>query len=415
MDVKFLKMIPEFFSLALRSFSHKPTRTLLTLIGIFIGIAAVVSLFSLGKGLENAISGQFQALGNDKIFITPGSGFGAVSGFGSAGGSKLLQRDLDEITRVGGVKRAAGMAFKSASASFSGEAKESFILGIPTDEDGKAIFQSLSSFQVAEGRRPHESEKNAMVVGYLVAHGPDSYFKKPVGLGERVKVGGVDFKVVGIIERIGSRTDDTQMYIPLKTAQEVFGAKDFMIIYAQVDAGAAISRVAEDIKQKLRSLRGLKKGNEDFSVQTPEQLLGSFSTILSVVQAIVLAIASISLFVGGIGIMNTMYTAVLERTREIGIMKAIGARNRYIAALFVIEAGLLGTVGGAIGAAIGIGLSLAAEFAANQAGVYLLKIIISPELVFGAIAFSFAVGVLSGVLPALQAAKLSPVEALRYE
>ncbi|MFA6048487.1 MAG: ABC transporter permease [Candidatus Micrarchaeia archaeon] len=404
----------DFFAIALSSFSHRRTRTLLTMIGIFIGIAAVVSLFSLGEGLQNAINSQFESLGSDKVIITPGSSFGTLLGGGSASAGMLVEKDLDTVRRTSGVARAAGMGFRSGLVSFSGEAKNSLVLGIPNDPEGKAVFQSLASYQVSEGRWPKENEKYAIVIGYLLAH-DTVHFKKTVSVGDKLKLMGKDFAVVGVIQRVGNKYDDTQMYVPMKTMQELYGSKDYYMFFAQAAPGVDTERLGEELKRKLRIERGVKENYEDFMVQTPKQLQDSFNTVLSVVQAIVIAIASISLLVGGIGIMNTMYTSVLERTREIGTMKAIGARNGQIAAIFMIESGLLGLIGGAVGAAIGIGMSLLAQAGAQAAGVYLLEVRISPELVGFALLFSFVVGMLSGVLPALQAAKLNPVEALRYE
>ncbi|PIY91579.1 hypothetical protein COY71_02380 [Candidatus Micrarchaeota archaeon CG_4_10_14_0_8_um_filter_60_7] len=188
------------------------------------------------------------------------------------------------------------------------------------------------------------------------------------------------------------------------------------MIYAQTQVGAEPARVAERIEDKLRKTRHEEEGKETFTVSTSEQLLESFSVILGVVEAMIIGIAAISLLVGGIGIMNTMYTSVMERTREIGIMKAIGARNGDILAIFLIESGMLGAVGGIVGILAGMGLGKLTEIIAEAAlGSQLLKASFTPELLIGALLFSFVIGALSGTLPARQAASLKPVDALRYE
>ncbi len=187
------------------------------------------------------------------------------------------------------------------------------------------------------------------------------------------------------------------------------------MIIAKVSSGTDIEEVAKDVKKELRKDRNLEEGKEDFIVKSPTQLLESFNTILIVLQVMLIGIASISLLVGGIGIMNTMYTSVLERTQEIGIMKSIGAKNSDILTIFLFESGILGFLGGLIGVIIGIILSKTVEIIASSLGFALLKPYISIWLVIGALTFSFLIGIFSGVFPAMQASKLNPVEALRYE
>ena len=170
--------------------------------------------------------------------------------------------------------------------------------------------------------------------------------------------------------------------------------------------------MAEDIEEKLEDERGTK----DFSVQTVEQIRESIDRVLSLIQGIMIGVAALSLLVGGVGIMNTMYTSVIEKTREIGIMKAVGARNSHVMSIFLIESGLMGAIGGLIGITLGIFLGKIAEFGIGQmTGLTILEIAITPELIIGAMSFSFGIGALSGTLPARRAAKLKPVDALRYE
>ena len=187
-------------------------------------------------------------------------------------------------------------------------------------------------------------------------------------------------------------------------------------IYVKVADVNEIDRVKADIERALRKERNEDEGKETFQVTTSEQFLEAFINIFGVVQAVLVGIAAISLLVGGIGIANTMYTSVLERTKEIGTMKAVGAKNSDILILFLIESGMLGLIGGVIGIGVGLGLSKTAEYIATaQLGTNLLQASIDPVLILGALAFSFLIGTASGVFPAMQAAKLKPVDALRYE
>ena len=190
------------------------------------------------------------------------------------------------------------------------------------------------------------------------------------------------------------------------------------MIFIKAKAGTNVTDVAERIEDKLKDYRNEKKSEEPktFAVSTSEQLLQAFSNVFGIVNAVLVGIAAISLLVGGVGIMNTMYTAVLERTREIGTLKAIGAKNSDVLLLFLFESGMLGLVGGAIGIALGFGISKAAEYIAAAAlGTGLLKASFSWVLVAGALFFSFTIGALSGVMPAIQASRLRPVDALRWE
>ncbi len=205
--------------------------------------------------------------------------------------------------------------------------------------------------------------------------------------------------------------------MPKDTLKEILNVQDEesqILVKASIDSN--VTNLADTIKRKLTSYRGEKEGQETFSVSTSEQILNSFKDIFGIVQAVLVGIAAISLFVGGIGIANTMYTSVLERTKEIGTMKAVGAKNSDILILFLIESGLLGLMGGIIGIGIGLGLSKTAEYiAATQLGTDLLQASIDPVLIIGALTFSFLIGAISGVFPAMQASKLKPVDALRYE
>ena len=257
-----------------------------------------------------------------------------------------------------------------------------------------------------------KGDKYRAVIGYEVAKG--NLFSKEVNIRDKLIIKGKEFRVVGILKKIGSKIDDTTVVIPIDIARELFGlGSEYSMISAKVKEGENPSEVAEEIKKELRRERGLKEGEEDFTVQTMEDIRRRFSSVLGIVSVVLIGIAAISLLVGGIGIMNTMYTAVLERTRDIGIMKAIGAKDRDILIIFLFESGFIGLVGGIIGCFLGIFLALAITQFASNMGFGFLEAKISVELILFAIVFSFAIGAISGILPAIRASKLQPVEALR--
>ncbi len=405
-------MIAEYVKFAIKTFKGSKTRSWLTMLGIFIGIAAVVSLISLGQGLQLAITQQFEDMGTDKIIIMPGSG---VAGFGTATATELSEKDVDAVRKVKGVRYVSGWLYKMAKVEHNKKVSYVWIMSIPLDTDSKRLVESIHSVEVAEGRDLKAGDKYKALVGFLLAK-EEGRFGKKIGIADTIKIEGQDFKVVGYLDRIGNPEDDTSIFIPIETAREVLDEPtEQSMILAQVQPGSNPPDVAEDIEKALRKSRDLKEGEEDFTVQTAEDLLRSYGSILTIVQLVVIGIAMISLVVGGIGIMNTMYTSVLERTQEIGVMKAIGARNSDITAIFLIESGLLGLAGGVIGVLLGMGFSTLVEMGAVAANVTILQATFPWYLIAGALAFSFIVGTIFGTLPALQAARLKPVDALRYE
>lgn len=402
-------MIKDYLTIIFRNFARRRVRGWLTVVGILIGIAAVVSLVSLGQGLQVYISEQFELMGADKIMIMPGKGLmGAMST-----DITLTNDDLNTIKKVKGVKVAGGMVYGQSNVRFKEETKTTYVIGLPQDET-REVIESMQQMRVLHGRDLKEEDKNKIVIGILLYEG--DFFDEKVKLRDSLEIKGKEFKVVGVFDRIGNPADDSQVYISLEDARELFDQpEDYNWLMAQVIKGADVNAISEAIEKQLRKTRGVEEGDEDFSVQTSEQMMSMASSIISIVQAIIVAIAAISLLVGGIGIMNTMYTSVLERTREIGIMKAIGAKNSDIASIFLIESGLLGLGGGVIGVAIGIGFSKLVEFGASAAGYGIVKAAFPWYLILGSLIFSFVVGALSGTMPAIQASKMKPVDALRYE
>jgi len=403
----------QLFKLALNNLSERRLRSLLTIIGIFIGITAVVALMSLGDGLQNVVVGQFSSIGADKITIMGSNGFAASPFVSASLPNPITTDDLRVVSRTRGVQEAGGMLFISTKAEYKKEVKNTFLLGLPED-DTRALVEEGQNIEVSEGRTLKTDDKGVIVIGSYTS---DGLFKRKIYVGETLKIEGKDFKVVGILKTRGSRFDDDAIYMNGDEARALTNKPELeSIIMARVKKGESPEKVAAAVAENLRKHRNVEKGSEDFVAQTSEQLAQSFATILGVVQGVIVGIAAISLLVGGIGIMNTMYTSVVERTKEIGLMKAVGARNSDITLLFLFESGLLGLLGGVVGVLIGIGLSKIAEVAVQQAlSSNSFVAIISPELIAGALLFGFVIGTASGVLPARRAASLKPAVALRYE
>lgn len=402
-------MWTDYLKLAIKTFVSQKKRTALTLIGIFIGIAAVVSLISLGQGLKASIDEQFALLGTDKVFVLPGTS----AGFNPANTIKLTNKDLEAIRSTNGVKSVSSMVFKLARVKFSGQVKYTFVMGLDdSDSDFESVLESFG-VKMADGKGVSRSRE--LNIGYRIREG--DFFDDPVDVGNNIEIEGKKFKVAGSVSEVGNPQDDTNIYIEINDAKELFGISDDQLDYIYVTAkeGVAPADLAEKLKKTLRKTRNVKEGDEDFSVLTTDDYMETFGIILTVVQIVLIGIATISLLVGGVNIANTMYTSVLERTSEIGIMKAIGARNSDIFLIFLIESGILGAVGGIVGIAIGIGMSKLVAFGAASAGWTFIKTSFPWYLTFGALFFSFVVGAIAGTLPARQASKMKPVDALRYE
>jgi putative ABC transport system permease protein len=402
-------MIKDYLNYALQSLRHRRLRSWLTMIGIFIGIASVISLIGLGEGLRIAITSQFGFLGTDVLSVqASGLNYGPP---GSGAVDPLKEELVDKIKVINGVDTAFGRIIQSGKMEFNGRQDIVFIISMPPGEDRKTV-ETILNLKTSEGRLLKDGDVKLLLGNDFTK---DLEFGKGIHSGDRVILNDKRYEVVGIIEKKGSFIYDTAVYVNEDVVRDIFGDDGFYSVIAiKVKDTKNIESVKEAIEKLLRRERDVKKGEEDFSVQSPQKTLEALSSTLFAVNLFVYIIATISLVVGGIGIMNTMYTAVLERTKEIGIMKSIGARNSAIFTLFFIESGFLGLVGGILGILFGAGLAYSLAFFGRLAlGSDLIRVSISPFLVIGALAFSFILGTLFGVLPAIRASKLRPVDALR--
>lgn len=401
----------DYVKLGAKNLKQRQLRSWLTMIGIFIGIATVVSLIALGQGLRTAVGAQFASLGTDQLTVTAqGSGFGPP---GQGAAVSLDESDLDTVRRAQYVKVAAGRILRPLPALFNNERQIVFIASIPRDPDERDLALSFQNARAAQGRIPRDGDGLRVAVGASFSEDGDQ-FGKPLQIGDKLNIQDQRVEVIGILERRGSPQSDGSFLMSEDGARELLNEpEEYSFIVAKVESEGVVDLARESISKDLRASRNVKEGREDFVIETPGDVLAAFNTIIGGVTAVLVGIAAISLIVGGIGIMNTMYTAVLERTREIGIMKAVGARNHDVLAIFMFESGMLGLMGGIIGVILGVGLSQLVVLGGSLAlGPGILSSDISLGLILSALAFSFFVGLAAGSLPAYEAARLPPVEAL---
>lgn len=403
-------MVYDHTILALKNIRKRGVRSWLTMLGIFIGIAAVVSLISLGNGLRDAITGQFSQLGSDKLIVTS-----AETGFGPPGASAvrpLNDHDLRLVRRVGGVDLAVPRLIRVVPVEYNKIRTYEYVASMPSTQDEIELVYGTLNADAEQGKLLTKDDRKKVVLG---SDFTDERFGRKLRVGSRLAIAGEEFQIIGFLEKANSFQTNGAILMAEDDLKDVLNIGDEIdMIAVQVDSVDKVEQTAIDIAKNMRRDRGLKEGEEDFAVQTPEQSLATINTTLAVINLVVVAIAAISLLVGGIGITNTMYTAVLERTKEIGVMKAIGAQNRDILILFLAESALLGFAGGLVGVAIGLGLAflVSALVTAAFPGIS-FGVTFSLPLIVGSLLFALLVGTISGVVPALQASRMRPVEALR--
>lgn len=405
-------MIKDHIKYVFDNLRHRKLRSWLTMIGIFIGIASIVALIGLGEGLRETINSQFGFLGTDLITVMASGGFGPP---GTGVVDPLTEKELKSVQDIQGIKGAAGRIFESVKLDFNRQIGFGFALSIPDGEERKIIESSIN-MKAEKGRLLEDGDSGVVFLGFAFSE-KDNGFGKPILPGSKIEIQDQEFKVIGIMEKKGNFRVDSIVLMNEQDLRDLMNRQedDYDQIIAKMNPNANVEKVKADIEKRLRKIRDVDEGEEDFTVETPASIIESVNSVISGIQIFVYIIAGISILVGAIGIMNTMYTAVVERTKEIGIMKSIGAKNSTIFSLFFIESGFLGAVGGIIGAAIGFGLATGLAFVGRLVlGSDLISASISPALIIGSILFSFILGSIFGTLPAIQASRLNPVDALRF-
>ena len=416
--------IKKAFELALNILVHSKLRSWLTIIGIVIGIASVIAIVSISQGAQESLEEQLSGLGGDLVTITPG--FSQASGFKMPrlGGNEgkgisamdeqenLTKKDVIVLESLNNIGYVMGIVSGSAEIKYEGDSIDKSVTGVDAE-----VWKDVTTEEIGEGRFLTKSDAYSVVIGERVA---DETFDG-VQINRQLQIEGKSFKVVGILE------DSNSIYIPIDYARDILedvGDEEFNSITIKLENAEddeLFDETLEEIKKKLMFSRGiLKEDDRDFTITDMKSMQETMSETMQTMALFLGAIAAISLLVGGIGIANTMFTSVLEKTKEIGIMKAIGAKNRDILSIFLINSGMIGLVGGIGGAILGSlasGMINSMSLGGNggMASRMFGSTALSIELILLMLCFSVVIGMIAGAIPAYNASRMKPVDALRYE
>ena len=402
-------------------------RAILTMLGIVIGVSTIILVLSAGEGFKSYLNYQLEQFGTNTITIEtvvpPTTRQREQGGASSQGDSPAAQaividtfknRDIDLIGELPNIKGVYGAVINQDVVAYRGKTKNTFLFG------SSASRFEIDKGELALGRGYTEAEDRGLAqVAVLGADLAEYFFDDEDPIGKIIRVGSLNFQVIGVYEPRGSfgfTNDDEQLFVPLGTLQKkVLGIDYLFYAVAEVQDETLAEVTAEDIRDLLRRTHQIRiEGNEDFRVATQKENLSVFDTILQAATFLLLAVAAISLVVGGVGVMNIMYVVVTERTGEIGLKKALGARAKDIKEEFLAEAIMISLAGGVVGVIFGVLLAYLVSIGATAAGFFwAFKVpVIAPIL---GLVVSVGIGVFFGVFPAAQAAKLDPIDALRRE
>lgn len=395
-----MKKLNYLISSSLSDFKRSKVRTVLTSLGILIGVFAVVMIISIGVGLKNYITGQFQDLGSNLIIVLPGSGFSQGFGAGLAGGAKFDERDLKSLQQIGDLQYAVPIFMKATQISY--DSTEEFGYAMGTSEEFFDLYNLKPIAGEVFTKADVQGRAKKVVLGGSMA---EKLFDDPQNaVGRDIKIQNQRYEVIGVAEKKGDNEQDNAALIPYRTTYGSLNPdKFFFAIYVGVADENRVAQAKDQVEQEL--LR--RYDEDDFEVSEQSELLDTINQIIGVVNLVLVAIGSISLIVGGVGIMNIMYASVTERTKEVGIRRAIGATKQDILLQFLSQATLLSLFGGFGGLAIATVVVLIAR--------QFFPVEITPTAVIMAVGISSIIGIFFGVFPARRAANLSPIDAIRYE
>lgn len=397
----------EIVKYSLNNLYKRKTRSLLTIISILVGITTIFIFVSFGLGLYQYINSFVTGGSADKITIqAKGASPLGNNGYG------LTDSDLNAIKRTSGVYDVTSYYAAIAQVNSRNTIKYGMVAGV--DPNKQYIFDELGGMKIDQGRELQSGDTDKVVLGYDYEL-DNKIFPTGIKLNQQILIQGVKAQVVGFYQEIGNPSDDSNIYMSQDFFKQLYpNTTYYYMIIAKADA-SNITQVVDNIDKSLLNERHLQRGQEDFTVASFDQLLSSYSSALNIVIGFIILIALISVLVSAINTSNTMITSVLERMKEIGIIKSIGARNSEVLSLFLFESGFLGFVAGTLGVVLGYGLTQLAGAILKEVGFGFLQPGYSIWLFIGCIAFATLTGAISGIVPAIHASRIKPVEALRYE
>ena len=392
---------------SLRNLKQRKGRSLLTLFSILIGIATIFIFISFGWGLYNYVDEFRSGSSVDKLLITAK---GSLGGLGMEESFKLTEKDVDAVKSAAGVYDASGGYFTAVQVEVNNQKK--FVFLVAYDPKTPLILEIIN-IDAQKGRLLRQGDRKNVVLGYNYLL-DNKIFKRGLDVNDIIEIDGVKMKIIGFFEPVGNPQDDSQVYITNDYFESLYPNTTYLQIVVKVDI-SNIDKVIDNVEKKLRKERGLEEGKEDFFVQSFEELIESFSNVLNIIIGFIILIALISVLVSAVNTANTMITSVLERYKEIGILKAIGAKNSDIFWIFLFESSFLGFVAGVLGVLLGWGFASLAGSVLTNLGWWFLAPYYSSYLFAGLILFATLTGAISGVIPAIRASKTNTVDALRYE
>jgi putative ABC transport system permease protein len=397
-------MFKDYFNFAIKGMRNRKLRTVLTALGIIISVTAILTLILLGEGLKDSIYDEFESMGLNMIMVFPK---GMMTG--SVATTEILSTDdvryLEELYFFDYI---TPMAMRFAERiEFRNTVEYAMLVGIPYD-DFENRFGDWD-WELQAGKIPNEKETRNVLIGYSIWQ---DIFDEKISANANIKIKDQTFRVGGILARIGNQQDDNSIIMDISEFRELYdNPRQVDTITLGVNPIYDVDMVAERTKQHLER----RRRDENFEVYTAKQIMDQIGAMLGGLTFLLTSIAFIAIIVGGIGIMNSMFTNVLERTSEIGIMKSIGAQNKDILNIFLIEAGLIGLFGGIIGVISGQLLATYIAEIINNTGYLPLHVGFNYPILIGMFLFSITIGLISGYLPAKRASSLKPVDAIRYD
>lgn len=398
-----------YFSHSFKNLKRRGIRSWLTLLGIFIGIVAVVSLITLGNGLKMAVNAQFGVSSTQIITVQAGG-----LSYGSPGSTvvnPLMLDDAEEIGKLSTVEFAIPRNIEFVKKEYNDMVQFGYATNIIAGRE-KEMYEMMD-FEAEKGRLLRSGDLGKIMIGSNLESSDKNGFDKELSLGKTLLVEDERFVIAGVLKKQGSFILDNIVYMMDDDLKDLAGYDDVDIIGVKVKDKDLMDKAKEDIEKLLRKRRNVKVGEEDFEVSTPEAAMDQVNSVLTAVQIFIILIASISIVVGAIGIVNTMATSVVERKKEIGIMKSIGARNGHIFMMFFVESGFMGLVGGVLGVVAGLAIGWFGTVGINNYVGATTAPSVDYFLILGVLIGSFLVGAGAGIVPAMHAARQNPVEALR--